>query len=111
VQVLDGVCSGLFSVLAGTWVIDRLGDARRVSEAQAIVGTSLVLGSALGPAVSAPLVTVLGYRGLFGTLAVVGGVATLMLMAFVPETLCRSTDANGTHVLTDVNVLTAANDD
>ncbi len=87
VQVLDGVCSGLFSVLAGAWVTDRLNDARRASEAQAIVGTSLVFGSALGPAIAAPLVEVLGYRGMFGALAVVGGIATLVLMAFVPETL------------------------
>lgn len=87
VQVLDGVASGLFSILAGTWVTDRLGDARRVSEAQAIVGTSLVFGSALGPAVAAQFVDLLGYRGLFGALAVVGGISTLTLMAFVPETL------------------------
>ncbi|HVA50024.1 MAG TPA: MFS transporter [Pirellulales bacterium] len=87
VQVLDGVASGLFSVLAGAWVTDRLGDARRVSEAQAIVGTSLVFGSALGPAVAAQFVDVLGYRGLFGALAIVGGISTLTLMAFVPETL------------------------
>ncbi|HEX7448394.1 MAG TPA: MFS transporter [Pirellulales bacterium] len=87
IQVLDGVASGLFSVLAGAWVIDRLGDARRASEAQAIVGTSLVFGSALGPAVAAQVVDVLGYRGLFGALAVVGAVATLALLAFVPETL------------------------
>lgn len=119
VQALDGVCSGLFSVLAGTWVTDRLGDARRASEAQAIVGTSLVLGSALGPAVSAPLVTALGYRGLFGVLAVMGGVATLLLMALVPETLRLSPDdlsaVNRNHLLglsgADVHVLTASDDD
>lgn len=87
IQVLDGVCGGLFSVLAGAWMIDRLDDVRRVSEAQAIVGTSLVFGSALGPAIAAPLVEALGYRGLFGMLAVVGGIATLVLMACVPETL------------------------
>lgn len=87
IQVLDGVASGLFSVLAGAWVIDRLGDARRVSEAQAIVGTSLVFGSALGPAVAAQFVDALGYRGLFGALAVVGAGATLGMIAFVPETL------------------------
>lgn len=95
IQVLDGVCSGLFSVLAGAWVTDRLGDARRVSEAQAIVGTSLVFGSALGPAAAASLVEVLGYRGLFGALAVVRGIATLVLMAFVPETLpAKATEAS-----------------
>lgn len=87
VQVLDGVCSGLFSVLAGAWVTDRLGDVRRASEAQAIVGTSLVFGSALGPAVAAQLVDVIGYRGLFGALGAVGGVATMLLVACVPETL------------------------
>ncbi len=87
IQVLDGVASGLFSVLAGAWVIDRLGDARRASEAQAIVGSSLVFGSALGPAVAAQVVDAWGYRGLFGALAVVGGGATLALIAFVPESL------------------------
>lgn len=85
--MLDGVASGLFSVLAGAWVTDRLADARRASEAQAIVGTSLVFGSALGPLAAAQVVDVLGYRGLFGALALVGGISTLTLMAFVPETL------------------------
>jgi MFS family permease len=89
IQVLDGVASGLFSVLAGAWVTDRLADARRASEAQAIVGTSLVFGSALGPLVAAQVVDLLGYRGLFGALAVVGGISTLTLMALVPETLPR----------------------
>jgi MFS family permease len=92
IQVLDGVASGLFSVLAGAWVTDRLSDPRRVSEAQVIVGTSLVFGSALGPAAAAQVVDVLGYRGLFGALAVVGGIATLALIAFVPETLYTNRD-------------------
>ena len=87
IQVLDGVASGLFSILAGAWLTDRLADPRRVSEAQAIVGTSLVFGSALGPLAAAYVVDLLGYRGLFGALAVVGGISTLTLMAFVPETL------------------------
>jgi MFS family permease len=87
IQVLDGVASGLFSILAGAWLTDRLADPRRVSEAQAIVGTSLVFGSALGPLAAAHVVDLLGYRGLFGALAVVGGISTLTLMAFVPETL------------------------
>ena len=51
------------------------------------MGTSLVFGSAVGPLAAAQLVDVLGYRGLFGDLAVVGGISTLTLMAFVPETL------------------------
>ncbi len=52
-----------------------------------IVGTSLVFGSAIGPAVSGLLVDPLGYRGLFGMLAALGAVATGLVVAFVPETL------------------------
>ncbi len=54
-QALDGLSNGLFAVLAAAWVTDRLGGARRAGEAQAIVGTSLVFGSALGPYLSALL--------------------------------------------------------
>jgi MFS family permease len=86
-QALDGLANGLFAVLAAAWVTDRLGGAPRAGEAQAIVGTSLVFGSALGPAVSAPLVGSLGYRGLFGLLAAVGALATVLVITAVPETL------------------------
>ncbi|HTI51827.1 MAG TPA: MFS transporter, partial [Planctomycetaceae bacterium] len=58
-QVLDGVANGLFSVLAATWVADRLADSRRAGEAQVIVGTSLVFGSALGPMLAAAVVDAL----------------------------------------------------
>lgn len=85
-QILDGVANGLFSVLAATWVTDRLNNACRVGEAQVIVGTSLVAGSALGPVLSGMIVEFIGYRGLFACLAVVGAIATAVLMAFVPET-------------------------
>lgn len=86
-QSLDGLGNGLFAVLAAAWVTDRLADPRRAGEAQVIVGTSLVLGSAIGPAVSGLLVDPLGYRGLFGLLAALGAVATGLVVAFVPETL------------------------
>ena len=55
-QALDGLANGLFAVLAATWVNDRLADPRRSGEAQVIVGSCLVLGSAIGPAVSSFLV-------------------------------------------------------
>ena len=48
-QFLDGVANGLFSVLAATWVTDRMAGPRHAGTAQALVGTSLVLGSAIGP--------------------------------------------------------------
>jgi len=88
-QVLDGVANGLFSVLAAAWMTDRLADHRRVGEAQVIVGTSLVFGSALGPAVAAGLVESIGYRGLFAGLAGVGALATAVVVLFVPETVKR----------------------
>src|SRR5262249_5812849 len=56
IQALDGLANGLFAVLAAAWVTDRLADPRRAGEAQVIVGSCLVLGSAIGPAVSGFLV-------------------------------------------------------
>ena len=64
-QALDGLGNGLFAVLAAAWVTDRLADPRRSGEAQVIVGSCLVLGSAIGPAAAGFLVGPLGYRGLF----------------------------------------------
>jgi MFS family permease len=91
VQLLDGLSGGLFAILAAAWVTDRLGDARRVSEAQVIVGTSLVFGSAVGPALSGLIVEVTGYRGLFVLLAGIGAMATGLVVVCLPETLGRPT--------------------
>ena len=86
-QALDGIGNGLFAVLAAAWVSDRLADPRRSGEAQALVGSCLVLGSALGPAAAGMVVGSLGYRGLFWALAGVGVVATVVVVALVPESL------------------------
>ena len=86
IQALDGAASGVFSILCAAWVTDRLG-ADRASEAQVIVGASLVLGSAVGPALSGPIAEALGYRGLFGLWAGVGALATAVVVLCVPETL------------------------
>jgi MFS family permease len=86
-QALDGISNGLFAVLAAAWVTDRLADPRRSGEAQVIVGSCLVLGSALGPAAASFLVEPLGYRGLFGLLAGLGAVATGIVVFLVPESL------------------------
>ena len=55
-QALDGMGNGLFAVVAAAWVTDRLNDPRRSGEAQVIVGSCLVFGSALGPAAASFLV-------------------------------------------------------
>ena len=88
-QALDGVANAMFAVLAAAWVTDRLADPRRSGEAQVIVGSCLVLGSAIGPAAASFLVGPLGYRGLFAALAVLGAVATSIVALLVPETLVR----------------------
>jgi MFS family permease len=93
-QALDGLGNGLFAVIAAAWVTDRLADPRRSGEAQVIVGSCLVLGSALGPFVAGFAVESLGYRGLFAALAAVGAAATGIVIAFVPETLERHLEAD-----------------
>lgn len=89
IQVLDGLGQALFAVAAAAWVTDRLADGRRAGEAQVLVGSSLVLGSALGPAAAALVVEDLGFRGLFAALAGVGALAALIVIIFVPETHAR----------------------
>jgi predicted MFS family arabinose efflux permease len=86
IQVLDGLAQGLFAVAAAAWVTDRLADPRRVGAAQVLVGSALVFGSAVGPALSGLVVDALHYRGLFGLLTGVGTLATLLVVALIPET-------------------------
>lgn len=86
-QVFDGTANGMFAVLAAAWMIDRIGDPKRTGEAQVMVGCSLLIGSAIGPAVAGLLVEDLGYRGLFLLLAGVGAAAAALVIFFVPETL------------------------
>ena len=95
-QALDGLGNGLFAVVAAAWVTDRLADPRRSGEAQVIVGSCLVFGSAIGPAVASFLVGPLGYRGLFLALAGVGAIATLVVVFLVPETLENREDVRTT---------------
>lgn len=93
IQALDGFSNGLFAVLAAAWTTDRLGGSIHAGRAQAVVGTSLVLGSAIGPAASSILVGVLGYRGLFALLAGFGAVGTGLIVAFTPESLVPREDS------------------
>jgi MFS family permease len=87
IQVLDGVANGLFAVLAAAWVTDRFADPRRLGQAQVLVGSALVFGSAVGPTLAGLIVDSLGYRGMFGLLAGVGVVATTIVFGLVPETV------------------------
>ncbi len=95
-QFLDGLGNGLFAVVAAAWVTDRFADPRRSGEAQVLVGSCLVAGSALGPAVAGFLVGPLGYRGLFAALAGVGAAATAVVVLFVPESLTRNDQPRAT---------------
>lgn len=86
-QVLDGMAQGFFIVVAAAWMTDRLADHKRVGEAQVLVGSALVTGSAIGPTLSGLVVEDLGYRGMFWLLAGIGMVATMIVVALVPESL------------------------
>jgi oligosaccharide:H+ symporter len=86
IQLLDGLAQGIFAVTAAAWVTDRLANQRQAGEAQVLVGSSLVLGSALGPAFAGFIVEEVGYRGTFGVLAGVGVLATMIIVFLVPET-------------------------
>lgn len=94
VQVLDGLANGLFAVVAAAWMTDRLADPRRVGEAQVLVGSALVAGSALGPLLAGLVLDGLGYRGLFWLLAALGAAATL-LVSGVPETVGAPREVGG----------------
>ncbi len=98
-QALDGLGNGLFAVLAAAWVTDRLADPRRAGEAQVIVGSCLVFGSAIGPAAAGFLVGPLGYRGLFALLAGVGALATAIVVFLVPETLAAHEELIGGRIV------------
>ena len=87
IQVLDGLGQALFAVLAAAWVTDRLGGPHKAGEAQVLVGSALVFGSAVGPAATGFVVDSLGYRGTFAAMAGIGAVATLLVVVMVPETL------------------------
>ena len=93
-QALDGVGNGLFAVLAAAWVTDRLADPRRSGEAQVIVGSCLVLGSAIGPAVAASW-SGRSAIGACSALAGVGVVATAIVVFLVPETLAAEDNERG----------------
>jgi predicted MFS family arabinose efflux permease len=87
IQVLDGLAQCLFCVAAPAWVTDRIGDPRRIGEAQVLVGSSLVFGSAMGPLVCGLFVEEIGYPMTFGVLALTNVVALILVIVFVPETL------------------------
>lgn len=83
-KIFDGIANGMFAVLAASWVVKWLGDHNRSAEAHAIVGVSLVLGSALGTLASGLTVEWLGYRDLFAALAIAALIATVVVLR-VPE--------------------------
>jgi predicted MFS family arabinose efflux permease len=91
IQVLDGLGQALFAVLAAAWMTDRLANPAKAGEAQVLVGSSLVFGSSVGPALTGLVVEELGYRGTFGVLAGVGALATLLVITLIPETLTKGT--------------------
>jgi MFS family permease len=103
IQILDGFAQGLFIVVASAWMTDWLADHKRVGEAQVLVGSALVAGSAIGPSLSGLVVEGLGYRGMFWLMAGIGTVATLIVVVFVPESLKAGSAYPGVAPLTELD--------
>jgi MFS family permease len=89
-KIIDGMSNGMFAVLAALWTVERLGGRRRSGEAHAIVGTSLVFGSSMGPFLASFFVEGLGYKDLFLALGSVACVAILFLFG-VPDVSRQNT--------------------
>jgi MFS family permease len=104
IQVLDGLAQGLFIVVAAAWMTDRLADHKRLAEAQVLVGSALVAGSAIGPTLSGLVVDAVSYRGMFWLLAGIGMVATMIVVVFVPESLKAGSASSGVEPLTDIGL-------
>lgn len=104
IQVLDGLAQGLFIVVAAAWMTDRLADHKRVAEAQVLVGSALVAGSAIGPTLSGLVVDAVSYRGMFWVLAGIGMVATMIVVVFVPESLKAGSASSRVEPLTDIGL-------
>jgi MFS family permease len=103
IQTLDGLANGLFAVIAAAWVSDRLADPRRAGEAQVLVGSALVLGSAIGPVLSGLVIDSLGYRPMFWLLAAIGALATAVVAGLVPESVRREPAPGPLATLTDLS--------
>ena len=97
VQMLDGVGAGIFGALFPVVVKDLTLGTGHFNVSLGALSTVFGLGAALSASVAGVVLQEAGYNAAFLTLAVIAGVAFVLLWLAVPETLQR--------VGNDVNVL------
>lgn len=97
VQMLDGVGAGVFGALFPVVVKDLTLGTGHFNVSLGALSTVFGLGAALSASVAGVVLQEAGYNAAFLTLAVIAGVAFVLLWLAVPETLQR--------VGNDVNVL------
>ena len=95
VQLLDGVCAGIFGALFPVVVKDLTQGTGRFNVSLGALSTVFGLGAALSPGLAGLVVHNAGYDAAFVTLAAVAGVAFLLLLLAMPETRQHSPDAQG----------------
>ncbi len=85
VQILDGIASGIFSVLSVLVVADLTKGTGRFNLTQGMLATAVGLGGFLSNLMAGFLVQKAGYNVGFLTLAAIAAVAFAVLLFFVPE--------------------------
>jgi MFS family permease len=86
VQVLDGIANSIFGVVSILVIADRTRGTGRFNLAQGALATAVGLGAALSNTFGGMLMEKFGYRTSFLALGAVACLATLLLLAAIPET-------------------------
>ena len=86
VQVLDGIASGIFTVLVVIIVADLTQGTGRFNLAQGAINTMIGIGAAISNLASGFLVKAAGYKVGFITLGVIAAIGLLWLWLKMPET-------------------------
>ena len=95
-RVVSAMAHGAFLGIAAVYAAELV-DPTRKGRAVATVFTGLTASTVLGAPIGAAVGQALGWRFTFWTLVVLGGVALLGLLAFLPASARRSTETHRPH--------------
>src|SRR5688572_27032435 len=95
-RIVSAMAHGAFLGIAAVYAAELV-DPTRKGRAVATVFTGLTASTVLGAPIGAAVGQALGWRFTFWTLVVLGGAALIGLLAFLPPSSRRSTEAHGAH--------------
>ena len=95
-RVVSAMAHGAFLGIAAVYAAELVDPARK-GRAVATVFTGLTASTVLGAPIGAAVGQALGWRFTFWTLVVLGGIALIGLLAFLPATSPRGAEAHATH--------------